>query len=73
MTSALDKARIRYVIERFSQLFGPSWGAAFRERDSAAVPKTIEALKQFQELFPAEGPYFLGKRYSLAEVAISPL
>lgn len=78
--SALDRARVRYTIERFSQLVTPHWGSALRQRSVSSLSSLLSALLSFQSLLPPSttssgtggGPYFFGSRYSLVEVCVAP-
>lgn len=80
---AINRARVRYLIERFSQLIAyGNFRGALERQDAEENVRLHEAFLQFQALLPPTtsgaagtgvGPFFLGSRYSLAEVAIAPL
>jgi len=70
-------AKIRLAIKAFSNLTAPIYGLLSNqepEKDAEFAEKINTQLSQFFRLFAPieEGPYFLGKDFSLADIVAAP-
>lgn len=72
LRSPLQRARARLVIERVGSQLIPAFYRLLRE----PAPESFEAIQQAVEALPADmdasGPFWLGPRASLADLAVYP-
>ncbi|KAE8221885.1 hypothetical protein CF319_g4829 [Tilletia indica] len=71
----LERARVRYVIERAAQLIGPHYPAALMKRDEESLNGLYTSLEELEKLFNSistTGPFIFGEKLSLADIAVAP-
>ena len=72
LSSALEKARARLVIERIGSQFIPLFYKVLREPGEESVAAMRQAVLAFSGDMAETGPFWLGERASLADLAVYP-
>ncbi|CAD6889112.1 unnamed protein product [Tilletia controversa] len=71
----LQRARVRYVIERALQLILRNYPSAVFKREAEGVNALYSSLEQVEKLFnsiSATGPFIFGDKLTLADIATAP-
>ncbi|KAK0531568.1 hypothetical protein OC835_003631 [Tilletia horrida] len=71
----VQRARVRYVIERAAQILQPHYPSALIKRDEESVSGLFNALEELDKLLntvSSSGPFVFGDKLNLADIAIAP-
>jgi len=73
--SVVQRARVRYVIERASQLISSNYPSALVKGDHDSVEDLYNSLVELEKLFNSispTGPFVFGEELNLADISIAP-